>query len=100
MDNLVILSWNVRGINNMVAQCNVRRLVNESKANVVLLQESKCLLWYNVELDKILDSNMHGWLAVNSTGLSGGLLTLWNKVDFKFSCMGNSPNWLWSEGIT
>lgn len=37
MNDLVITSWNVRGANNLVAVSNVRKLVKESKANVLLL---------------------------------------------------------------
>lgn len=42
MMNLVrILSWNIRGVNNSVAQRNLRDLVGKSKAGIICVQETK-----------------------------------------------------------
>lgn len=100
MHNLILLSWNVRGLNNLVAQRNIRNLVRETRANLVFLQESKCQSWSAEDLDKILDLKAFDCLAVNSTGLSGGLVTIWLKADLSLSFKGSSSNWFWSEGLS
>ena len=41
MDNLIILSWNVRGLNDRALRDNVHTLVDDVRASVVCLQETK-----------------------------------------------------------
>lgn len=74
MNNLIIASWNVRGTNNRTSISNIRRLLRESKANVMFLQETKCQQWTDLSLNPIWDSTNHGWIAINSRGAAGGIL--------------------------
>jgi hypothetical protein len=86
-----ILSWNVRGLNEVKKRLRVRRLLRQWKVDIVCLQETK------------LERIMHGlvrslwgcpyleWSYVASIGASGGILLLWDrrvvsKVDV---CQGN-----------
>jgi exonuclease III len=39
-----ILSWNVRGLNSMVRQENVRHVINTYKPELIYLQETKMAL--------------------------------------------------------
>ena len=41
MDNLIILSWNVRSLNDRALRDNVHTLVDDVRASIVFLQETK-----------------------------------------------------------
>lgn len=68
MQDLSITSWNVRGANGVVARSNIRKLSKESKANILMLQETKCSSWSDHFMNSIWDSNLYGWQVVNSNG--------------------------------
>lgn len=72
---IIITSWNVRGFNNSISKRNVNRVIKETKANVILLQESKCQDGKDLELGHIWNYRNYGWSAKNSIGASGGLIT-------------------------
>ena len=42
MDKVIMMTWNIRGINNSVAQRNLPDLVRSFKVDVVCVQETKC----------------------------------------------------------
>lgn len=98
MQNLVILSWNVRSANSALARKNIRTLIKESRTNILLLQETKCGIWSTELIDSIWDSNLSSWLSVNSIGNSGGLLVSWSKQIADFGIVQDSPFWLWCKG--
>lgn len=47
---LKIISWNVRGLNDIEKRVKIRRMLREWKANIVCLQETKMEVgrWYEV----------------------------------------------------
>lgn len=98
MNNLIFTSWNVRGINNRIAVKNVKRLLRDSRANILILQETKCHDWSDRVVDSFWDSSSHGWIAVNSLGTAGGLLISWDKQYISFSEVQRSHHWLWCKG--
>lgn len=100
IQNLRIISWNVRGINNQIAIRNIRKLVRETKATILLLQETKCQNWSDRSLEAIWDSTNHGWLVVNSEGAAGGLLISWDKQIVTLFIVQSSHSWLWCKGST
>lgn len=74
-----ILSWNIRGINNSIARRNLRNLISANLPAVIFVQETKSADICDVLRDSIWDLNSHGWIISPSSGLSGGLLTSWDK---------------------
>lgn len=100
MDNIVITSWNVRGVNSSIAKLNLRSLVRESSANILLLQESKFQEWSDQMMHNVWDSKFYSWFAVISDGASGGLVTAWKNQEFSVIKKGESFHWLWCECTT
>lgn len=96
--DLSFTSWNIRGLNRLIARKNLKKLILESKADVVIIQETKCSTWSDQITDTIWDSNHISWEAVNSTGSSGGLLCIWNKKVVNFSITKSSMFWMWCKG--
>ncbi|GLU16530.1 hypothetical protein SLE2022_329610 [Rubroshorea leprosula] len=77
-----VLSFNVRGLGNMVKRRELGRLVREEKPNLLFLQETKLegveewlckKLWYSDDFD---------WNMKSSVGASGGLICMWDKSLF------------------
>lgn len=85
MNNLIISSWNVRGLNNKVSVGNVKKLLRDSRANILILQETKCHDWSDRVIDSIWDSSKYGWIVVNSIGAAGGLLLSCDNQFIHFS---------------
>lgn len=75
-------------------------MIRDSKANILFLQETKCEEWSHDMLEKLWDSDIHDWQAVDSIGASGGLLISWNKQLFNLSPVESSQYWLWCKGST
>lgn len=97
MNNLILSRWNVRGINNKVAVNNVKRLLRDSRANILIFQETKCQDWSDRVLNSIWDSSNHGWITVNSVGAAGGLLLSWDKQFIHFLEVNRSQHWIWCK---
>ena len=69
---MIVLSWNVRGLNNIPRQKVVRRLIDSKLPNVVFVQETK------LTLDGLANCASHIWPQGNWQGLgaphsSGGV---------------------------
>ena len=74
---MIILSWNVRGLNNIPRQKVVHRLIDSHSPDVIFIQETKLSV---DELDSCGPKLWpHGsWQGVGAQGSSGGLACLWN----------------------
>jgi exonuclease III len=80
---MIVATLNVRGVGGYIKYLALKRFIELTKPDVLLLQETMVSATKAREtIVKILPN----WYScgVDSTGLSGGLLTVWNpkKVDF------------------
>ena len=74
MDNISILSWNVRGLNCRARRDTVRTMVEDARASIVCLQETK--------LDAVTDGLMLSMMGIQfrdfaylpANGTCGGVL--------------------------
>lgn len=82
MDNLSILSWNIRGACNFTARKNLQLLVSKHKPSLLCLQETKSVKWLDAIKDSIWSLRNHEWLKSPSDGLLGGIALLWDKSIF------------------
>ena len=98
MDKISILSWNIRGASNLVNRRNIRAVVQECKAPVLCVQETKCPHWNEKMIITLGMGSDVGWLDSPSLGLSGGLLLAWDKSIVKVTDLGNFTNWQWILG--
>jgi exonuclease III len=77
-----ILSFNCRGLANPAKKSSLRRLIDQTSLEVILLQET---LGDSVTVTKSLETLLPGWsfAAVDARGRSGGLATGWKNRSCK-----------------
>lgn len=78
-DELTILNWNVRGLNDATHRELVRETVVCSKPNIVCLHETK-LSSFNTNLAlETLGQRLDSYLELGTQGTRGGILLAWDK---------------------
>ena len=76
---LKLLSWNVRGLNEIDKRLQVRNLLRSWKVDIVCLQETK-LEWITRGMVRsICSCPFVDWLYLGSVGASGGILLMWDR---------------------
>lgn len=66
---------------------------------IVCLPETKCGDWDKFMKSSVWEVETHGWLSSPSNGLSGGLLTSWDKSIVEYINHQQSENWILLEGM-
>ncbi|XP_028086229.1 uncharacterized protein LOC114287150 [Camellia sinensis] len=95
-----IMSWNVRGLGRAEKRRRVRQVIQDRKVDVLLLQETK-----KSSVDEMFVRSVWPWermafMAVDSDGSAGGLLSIWNTEVFQLKeCCGHR-NFLLLSGVT
>ena len=78
-----ILSWNVRGENNIDKRKIIKLVIKSQRVDVVCLQETK-IKEMTMRLVRSLGVGRHlDWRAVNSRGVAGGILVFWDNRMFE-----------------
>jgi exonuclease III len=74
-----ILSWNVSGLNEGNKRLRVSNLLHVWKVDIVCFQEAKlqCLSWSL--LRSLWRCNHVDWVRLDSCGMLGGIMILWDK---------------------
>lgn len=98
MLDISLISWNIRGVNNHVSKRNLQKLIRESKASFLFLQETKCKSWSNEVTYQIWNSHNYYWLVVNLAGASGGLVLSLSKTKGCMQFIDSRNNWLLCKG--
>ena len=75
---LKIISWNVRGLNDLNKRLRVRYLLRSWKADIICLQETKLDLVTKGLVRNIWGVHHVDWLYLGSSGASGGILLMWD----------------------
>lgn len=99
MDNISVLSWNVRGLSSSVNRNNVKRFVQELKPSFVCLQESMCSIKNDIWRFSMGVFDLSCCVEVDSIGLSGGLISFWDPSIFKATCSSVGRHWICVEGV-
>ncbi|KAG6633159.1 hypothetical protein CIPAW_12G029100 [Carya illinoinensis] len=102
-----IISWNVRGLNDINKRLRIRNMLREWKADIVCLQETK-LKMIDRRLVRSLWSRVHiDWAFLASNGASRGVIVMWDRrvvertedfmgrytVACSFKCVSNKFLW-------
>lgn len=74
---MIVLSWNVRGLNSIPRQKVVRKLIESQSPDVVFIQETK------LAVDGLASCASHiwpqgNWQGVGACNSSGGVACFWN----------------------
>ncbi|KAL4309519.1 hypothetical protein GQ457_01G007660 [Hibiscus cannabinus] len=80
--NLVVLTWNIRGIGKPKKLRSVIQTVKENKASVVFLQETKISkIKYRLQ-GRLCGHRFGGFSLSPAAGASGGLISMWDTATF------------------
>lgn len=77
MNPSTILCWNIRGLNSRARQYSVHTLVNNSRVDVVCIQETKMQGSSQGTILFMFGSDFSYSIELPSVGASGGLLIAW-----------------------
>lgn len=99
MDQIKIISWNVRGACGLIARKNVSNILSSNQANVLMLQETKCKLWSTSMKESVWSLQDHTWVEVAAEGLSGGLVLSWEKNLLSDYEVVSNRYWIWVRGV-
>lgn len=97
MENLKLLSWNCRGLNNSVTKRNLQGLLLKAKPHILLLQETKCETEEELGKSSIWNHGDYGWLTSPSVGKSGGLIITWDESQLLIVNSTINRNWIWAR---
>lgn len=93
---LVLISWNIRGLNNAIAKRSVRELMDLHKVNIMCIQETKIECWSDRISSKVWDEDLYSWIGQGSIGQSGGLVSIWDQSFFKCISFAQDHSWIWT----
>lgn len=74
-----IISWNVRGLGSPVQKATVKEVIRSSKADVVLMQETKLRTMSNSTVKEVCGSGSFVWVCRDSVRSQGGILVCCNR---------------------
>ena len=85
MDNISILSWNVRGLNSRARQDNVRTLVADIRPAIVALQETKLDVIPQRLIFSMLGASFRDFAYLPASSTRGGILIAGRQPDVSLS---------------
>ena len=88
---LKILSWNVRGVNDLDKRKVIRNFIRTHRVDLVCLQETKVQEMNNEMVRSLGVGRFLNWTALNAEGSAGGILLIWDKrhISLVDSMVGN-----------
>jgi hypothetical protein len=107
---LKILSWNVRGINELDKRLHIKRLIRDCKVDLVCLIETKMEVISREVVRSLWGCRHVDWCFMGASGASGGILIMWDRrvVEKVDDCVGRytlavslhniDDNFLWAFG--
>ena len=75
----MLLSWNVRGLNEGYKRSRVKNLLRKWKVDIVCLQETKFECISNRVIRSLWGCHYTNWCCVPSNGASSGILMMWDR---------------------
>jgi hypothetical protein len=74
-----LISWNVRGLNEVGKRLKVRNLLRLWKADIICLQETKLEYVSNIIVRSLWGCLFADWCYLPSRGAAGGILLMWDR---------------------
>ena len=78
-DEIKILSWNVRGANDISKRKLIKAFIKTQKADVVCIQETKWRTSTKRIIRSLASRGYVDWVVSCSEGASGGIVILWDS---------------------
>ncbi|XP_071687140.1 uncharacterized protein [Rutidosis leptorrhynchoides] len=95
-----MLSFNIRGLgkNDKIKFNWFKNLIFREKPAVIALQETKCRKPPEFWIEKIWGSDDYNYAVKNSSGLSGGILAVWDPNFFCANCVVERDSFIAIKG--
>ena len=77
--NLKLLSWNVRGANDINKRRIIKSVVRKQKVDLFCIQETKIQLMTEGVVKSLAVGRFLDWRALEVVGAAGGVLICWDK---------------------
>jgi len=74
-----ILSWNVRGLNDINKRSTIKSLIRKWNPDVICLQETKLEEWSSLITGQLWGNRWASWAELKANGTRGGIIILWDK---------------------
>ena len=108
---LKILSWDVRGLNDVDKRIRIKGMLKEWKTDIICLQETKMELITRQTVRSLWSCHHVDWIYLGSVGASGDILVMWDSrvverveevvgyysVSYKFRNVDNQVLWTFSS---
>ena len=80
---MIVLSWNIRGLNSRGKQRYLQDRIRKEKPNIVVIQETKM---ESQQLETLINKLKIGYevMALDAVATTGGLAILWNPEEIVF----------------
>jgi exonuclease III len=76
---LKILSWNVKGINELNKRLRIKGLIRDWKVDLVCLMETKMKVITRAVVRSLWGCQHVDWCYMGASGASGGILIMWDR---------------------
>jgi len=77
-----MLSWNVRGINDLRKRDVLKRFLRDWKCDLICFQETKLEDILLSVIRSLWGQHFVGFVFLKAAGASGGILVMWDKNTF------------------
>lgn len=95
---MIIISWNVRGLNARIKKSSLRKLINSHDPSFIFIQETKISDFHPRLIRSLWKIDKLAHLHSPSMGNSGGLLSLWRENFFSMESHRIENNWIAISG--
>lgn len=91
---MIILSWNIRGLNGKIKRSMIRSLINQHTPQFFFIQETKIEVFNQRLINSFWKNSCVEWISSPSQGNSGGIISLWRTDFFKVESTLCDKNWI------
>lgn len=91
---MIIISWNVRGLSAKIKKSSLRKLINAHDPKLIFIQETKLEVINPRTINSIWRTANVDWIFSPSNGNSGGLLIMWRTDYFVIESHNAEKNWI------
>ena len=84
-EQLSLISWNVRGLNDPARRAAIRAFLDRSSCSIVCIQESKLSSFSAADHSEIAGPRFDMHAALDANGTRGGILLCWRSDRFTAS---------------
>lgn len=93
-----IVSWNIRGLKNKEKGSLLGKVVNNTHADMIMIQETMVNVVKRPVLNRVWPHEPFDGIQIPSVGRSGGLIAMWKLSSFSLKSHWGTRRWLAVRG--